>query len=92
MLAFRDWAVAHYKLNLIVKSNDEARARVRKLKFDFCHSWPELAIHQSDGTVTRFRQPGTLATTWGDSKQRASTTISGAAFVDTLHELFSENN
>ena len=27
MLAFRDWAAAHYKLNLIVKINEEARGR-----------------------------------------------------------------
>ncbi len=27
MLEFRDWATAHYKLNLIVKINEEARAR-----------------------------------------------------------------
>jgi sulfate adenylyltransferase subunit 2 len=27
MLAFRDWATQHYKLNLIVKINEEARAR-----------------------------------------------------------------
>src|SRR5437879_6319739 len=27
MLEFREWATAHYKLNLIVKTNEEARAR-----------------------------------------------------------------
>jgi len=27
MLEFREWATAHYKLNLIVKINEEARAR-----------------------------------------------------------------
>src|SRR6516165_10504570 len=27
MLEFRDWATKHYKLNLVVKINEEARAR-----------------------------------------------------------------
>jgi hypothetical protein len=60
---------------------------LRRDTIDVVAGWPEIAIHTGD-TVSRFVAPGTLATHWQACGHRKSTTISGAALVDCLRELF----
>jgi hypothetical protein len=72
---------------IAIHGDADAVRSVRKAKLEFVSSWPEIAIYEYGPTV-RFRPPGALAATWGDNKQRTSTTINGAAFVDAIQELF----
>lgn len=60
---------------------------VRKAKIEFVSSWPEIAIYGYGSTI-RFREVGADASRWQNGKMRTSTTITGAAFVDAINQLF----
>ncbi|TIL56726.1 MAG: hypothetical protein E5Y79_28390 [Mesorhizobium sp.] len=66
----------------------EMQRKVAPLTFDFCETWPELAVHAPEG-VTRFILVGSLARYWQSGRQRRSTTISGLALINAARDLFS---
>ena len=59
----------------------------RRDKLEIVTSWPEIVFHDANAT-RRFVSPGALASHWQASGSRASTTISGAAFIDAFKEIF----
>jgi len=58
------------------------------LNIEFVSTWPEIALHWEDGTVSRFRQPGALASHWEGDRIRKSITVTGAAFGALFKEVF----
>ncbi|MER9596686.1 hypothetical protein [Mesorhizobium sp. M0244] len=61
---------------------------VRRAKLEFVSNWKELAVHQPDGTISRFVEPGAIASNWQHAGHRRSTAINGAAFADAVSDLF----
>ncbi|MCZ8547638.1 hypothetical protein OOJ09_25920 [Mesorhizobium qingshengii] len=61
---------------------------VRRVKLEFVGNWNEVAIHQPDGTINRFVEPGALASNWQHTGHRRSTAVNGAAFADAINDLF----
>ncbi len=58
------------------------------LNIEFVSTWPEIALHWEDGTVSRFREPGALSSHWAGDRIRKSITITGAAFGALFKEVF----
>lgn len=67
-------------------------ANARSIKLEIVSSWPEIALHFSDGTARRFVAPGADASSWQARGYRRSTTINGAAFADAIADLFGEKS
>jgi hypothetical protein len=66
-------------------------ANARNLKIEIVSTWPEIALHYSDGTIRRIVAPGADASAWQARGHRRSITINGAAFADAINELFGGN-
>lgn len=66
----------------------EGSLDVRRVKIEVVSTWSEMAVHQPDGSVSRFVEPGALASNWQHAGHRRSTVINGAAFADAINELF----
>lgn len=63
-------------------------ADLRRFRFEFVSSWPEVAIHLDGAGIHRFLKLGALPGHWQSSGHRKSIVISGAAFADVIGELF----
>ncbi|MER8783365.1 hypothetical protein NKH60_19320 [Mesorhizobium sp. M1006] len=66
----------------------EGSLDVRRVKIEVVSNWKELAVHQPDGTISRFVEPGAIASNWQHAGHRRSTAINGAAFADAVSNLF----
>jgi len=69
----------------------DAQKAVSGLLFEFCETWPEMAVHSPDGT-SRFVSAGADSAHWQSGKQRRATTISGTALIQCARELFTEKH
>ncbi|MBM2715474.1 hypothetical protein JQK88_30570 [Mesorhizobium caraganae] len=66
----------------------EGSSDVRRVRIEVVSSWPEIDVHQPDGAISRFVEPGALASNWQSTGHRRSTVINGAAFADAVRDLF----
>ncbi|MCZ8546276.1 hypothetical protein OOJ09_18970 [Mesorhizobium qingshengii] len=66
----------------------EGSLDVRRVKLEFVSNWNELAVHQPDGTISRFVDPGANPAHWQQSGHRKSVIVSGMAFADAVTVLF----
>lgn len=66
-------------------------ANARNLTIEIVSTWPEVAMHYSDGNIRRLVSPGADPNRWQARGHRRSTTINGAAFADAINELFGDN-
>lgn len=61
---------------------------IRRIKIEVVSTWPDIAIVQSNGAISRFVEPGTNPGHWQHAGHRRSTVINGAAFADAISDLF----
>jgi hypothetical protein len=74
------------------EGSKQEQADVAAARIEVVSSWPEIAIHRPGADPLRFVKQGALASHWQSKGHRRSTTINGAALVDTIRELFLEKN
>lgn len=62
----------------------------RRDMIEIVSNWPEIAVH-GNGAVTRYVAPGANPEQWQAAGYRRATTITAAAFIDTISTLFKES-
>lgn len=79
---------AGHHLDTLLALAAEGGDALRHMRIEIVSSWPEFALHWSDGSVQRWREPGVDPTIWGAGHRRA-VTIPGVALFNCITALFS---